>query len=118
MFASKCNAASVDKVYAYSPYGETVALGPDKGNSLQYTGRENDGYDPELKRWAVPFRSTLIALIGGAVALTPTVLLAALGGQGMGALWLQLEFLPFAIAGAVFSLLLDALLFSGLFVAA
>ena len=49
------------KQYAYSPYGETVALGPDEGNPLQYTGRENDGtglyyyraryYDPVLKRF-------------------------------------------------------------------
>lgn len=48
-------------VYAYSPYGETVTLGPDEGNPLQYTGRENDGtglyyyraryYDPVLKRF-------------------------------------------------------------------
>lgn len=47
--------------YAYSAYGETAVLGPDGGNSLQYTGRENDGtgqqfnrgryYDPVLKRW-------------------------------------------------------------------
>ena len=38
-----------------------MALGPDEGNSLQYTGRENDGtglyyyraryYDPLLKQW-------------------------------------------------------------------
>lgn len=51
----------IGRVYAYSPYGETVALGPDGGNSLQYTGRENDGtglyyyraryYDPVLKRF-------------------------------------------------------------------
>jgi RHS repeat-associated protein len=48
-------------VYAYSPYGETTVLGPDEGNPLQYTGRENDGtelyyyraryYDPGLKRF-------------------------------------------------------------------
>jgi RHS repeat-associated protein len=48
-------------LYAYSPYGETQALGAEQGsaNSLQYTGRENDGtglyyyraryYDPVLK---------------------------------------------------------------------
>lgn len=45
--------------YAYSPYGQATSLGPDGGNSLQYTGRENDGtglyfyraryYDPMLK---------------------------------------------------------------------
>jgi RHS repeat-associated protein len=49
------------QAYAYSAYGETVALGPDGGNPLQYTGRENDGtglyyyraryYDPLLKRF-------------------------------------------------------------------
>ncbi len=48
-------------VYAYSPYGETSTLGPDEGNPIQYTGRENDGtglyyyraryYDPVLKRF-------------------------------------------------------------------
>lgn len=52
---------TVSNFYAYSPYGETTALGPDEGNSLQYTGRENDGtglyyyraryYDPVLKRF-------------------------------------------------------------------
>ncbi len=51
----------IEKVYAYSPYGEVATLGPDGGNSLQYTGRENDGtglydyrfrqYDPMLKRF-------------------------------------------------------------------
>ena len=48
-------------IYAYSPYGEAQTLGPDEGNPLQYTGRENDGtglyyyraryYDPALKRF-------------------------------------------------------------------
>ena len=48
-------------VYAYSPYGETTTLGPDSGNPLQFTGRENDAtglifnraryWDPILKRW-------------------------------------------------------------------
>lgn len=52
---------TVSNFYAYSPYGETTALGPDEGNPLQYTGRENDGtglyyyraryYDPILKRF-------------------------------------------------------------------
>jgi len=52
---------SVDNFYAYSPYGEATTLGPDEGNPLQYTGRENDGtglyyyraryYDPVLKRF-------------------------------------------------------------------
>lgn len=49
------------KNYAYSPYGEATTLGPDGGNSLQYTGRENDQtglyyyraryYDSVLKRF-------------------------------------------------------------------
>ena len=48
-------------VYAYSAYGEVAVLGPDGGNALQYTGRENDGaglyyfraryYDTLTKRW-------------------------------------------------------------------
>ncbi|MEX0744027.1 MAG: RHS repeat-associated core domain-containing protein [Phycisphaeraceae bacterium] len=52
---------SVQNYYAYSAYGETTTLGPDEGNPLQYTGRENDGtglyyyraryYDPVLKRF-------------------------------------------------------------------
>lgn len=52
---------SIGNFYAYSPYGEATTLGPDEGNALQYTGRENDGtglyyyraryYDPMLKRW-------------------------------------------------------------------
>ena len=52
---------SVANFYAYSPYGEASALGPEEDNSLQYTGRENDGtglyyyraryYDPLLKRF-------------------------------------------------------------------
>lgn len=46
---------------AYSPYGEATTSGDDRGNSTEYTGRENDGtglyfyraryYDPALKRW-------------------------------------------------------------------
>lgn len=52
---------SVGNFYAYSPYGQAITLGPDAGNSLQYTGRENDGtglyyyraryYDLVLKRF-------------------------------------------------------------------
>jgi len=55
------NCHNFGRVYAYSAYGEATALGPDGGNSLQYTGRENDGsglyyyraryYDPVLKRF-------------------------------------------------------------------
>jgi len=46
---------------AYSPYGEAVTSGDDRGNSTEYTGRENDGtglyfyraryYDAVLKRF-------------------------------------------------------------------
>jgi RHS repeat-associated protein len=52
---------SIQNFYVYSPYGEVTALGPDEGNPIQYTGRENDGtglyyyraryYDPVLKRF-------------------------------------------------------------------
>ena len=52
---------SVANFYAYSPYGEVTTIGPDDGNALQYTGRENDDiglyyyrsryYDPVLKRF-------------------------------------------------------------------
>jgi len=51
----------VRNFYSYSPYGEVTTLGSDDGNSLQYTGRENDQsglyfyraryYDPILKRF-------------------------------------------------------------------
>jgi RHS repeat-associated protein len=52
---------SIANFYEYSPYGESRAVGPDEGNSLQYTGRENDGtglyyyraryFDPIAKRF-------------------------------------------------------------------
>jgi RHS repeat-associated protein len=52
---------AADAFYSYSPYGETLAMGDDRGNALQYTGRENDQtglyyyraryYDPVLKRF-------------------------------------------------------------------
>ncbi len=52
---------SVENFYGYSPYGQVSTLGSDDGNSLQYTGRENDQtglyfyrgryYDPVLKRF-------------------------------------------------------------------
>jgi RHS repeat-associated protein len=52
---------AVQNFYGYTPYGETQALGPDEGNPIQYTARENDGtalyfyraryYDPVLKRF-------------------------------------------------------------------
>lgn len=65
---------SVENYYAYTPYGETLALGPDGGNPVRYTGRENDGagtglyfyraryYDPVLKRF---ISSDPIGLRGG-----------------------------------------------------
>ena len=52
---------AIENYYAYTPYGETTALGPDGGNAAQYTARENDGtglyyyraryYDPVLKQF-------------------------------------------------------------------
>jgi RHS repeat-associated protein len=52
---------SVGNFYAYSPYGQSVTLGPDGGNDLQYAGLRNDGtglyyainryFDPILKQW-------------------------------------------------------------------
>jgi RHS repeat-associated protein len=52
---------SLQAFYAYTPYGESQVLGDDQGNSIQYTGRENDQtglyfyraryYDPALKRF-------------------------------------------------------------------
>lgn len=63
---------SVSNFYAYSPYGQAITLGPDGGNSLQYTGRENDGtglyyyraryYDPVLKRFIA---EDPIGIVGG-----------------------------------------------------
>jgi len=64
----------VDSYYAYTPYGETTTLGPDGGNPIQYTARENEGqatglyyyraryYDPVLKRF---IQSDPIGLEGG-----------------------------------------------------
>jgi len=67
---------TVANFYAYSPYGETTTLGPDEGNPLQYTGREDDGtglyyyraryYDPALKRF---ISTDPIGLAGGDVNL-------------------------------------------------
>jgi RHS repeat-associated protein len=64
---------SVQNYYAYSPYGEVSPLGPDEGNSIQYTARENDQaglyyyyraryYDPVLKRF---MNEDLIGLTAG-----------------------------------------------------
>jgi RHS repeat-associated protein len=87
---------TVSNFYVYSPYGETTALGPDEGNPLQYTGRENDGtglyyyraryYDPELKRL---ISDDPIGLKGGAnlyayVSGNPTNLTDPLGLDGEG----------------------------------
>ncbi|WP_459873874.1 RHS repeat-associated core domain-containing protein, partial [Endothiovibrio diazotrophicus] len=62
----------VSDEYAYSPFGESVHTGADAGNSLGYTGREDDGtglyyyraryYDPGLKRF---ISSDPIGLLGG-----------------------------------------------------
>lgn len=64
---------TIGNFYAYSPYGQVVAVGPDEGNPLQYTGRENDGtglyyyraryYDPILKRFIT---EDPIGMMGGA----------------------------------------------------
>jgi RHS repeat-associated protein len=63
---------SIANFYAYSSYGEVATLGPDGGNPLQYTGRENDGtglyyyraryYDPVMKRF---ISEDPIGLVGG-----------------------------------------------------
>jgi RHS repeat-associated protein len=52
---------SIQNFYGYSPFGEAVPTAEDRGNALEYTGRENDGtglyyyraryYDPILKRF-------------------------------------------------------------------
>ena len=61
VIAQANDARGIDNFYAYSAYGEATSLGPDGGNALQYTGRENDAtglyyyraryYDPILKQW-------------------------------------------------------------------
>ena len=61
VIAQTNDAQNADNFYAYSPYGETVTLGPDSANSIQFTGREHDGIgsvyfrtrtlDPILKRF-------------------------------------------------------------------
>ena len=52
---------TVQNVYSYSPYGQVTSLGPDGGNPIQYTARENDGtglvyyraryYEPNVGRF-------------------------------------------------------------------
>jgi RHS repeat-associated protein len=97
---------STEKVYAYSAYGEAAVLGPDAGNALRYTGREDDGnglfyyraryYDPVLKRFVSEDPIGLEAgpnfypyVLGDPISLTdpegefpPQVSLAALGFLG------------------------------------
>lgn len=73
VIAQANDSQSIDNFYAYSPYGQSVTLGPDGGNPLQYTGRENDGtgliyyraryYDPLLKRF---ISEDPIGMMGGA----------------------------------------------------
>ncbi len=55
------------------------------------------------------YRIVLVALFGGLEAAIPRIFFAAIGGQGVGALSPQVEFLPVAMAGAVFALALDRL---------
>lgn len=57
----------------------------------------------------VRYQSVAIAVIGGIVATLPRILFGAFSGQGIG-VSPQVEFLPFAIAGAVFALVLHWLL--------
>jgi RHS repeat-associated protein len=52
---------AIENFYAYTPYGESLSVGGDDANALQFTGRENDVtglyyyrsryYDPVLKRF-------------------------------------------------------------------
>lgn len=54
-------------------------------------------------------RTALVAAIGGVVAVAPSIIFGAVGGQGVGALSPQLEYIPLVVAGAMFALLLDKL---------
>ena len=67
------NPGQLQNSYGYSPYGETITVGPDAANNpIQYTSRENDGtglyfyrnryYDAVLKRF---ISSDPIGLDGG-----------------------------------------------------
>ena len=56
---------------------------------------------------SAPYRKLLLAVCGAVVATLPRVLLAVVGGQGAQALSPQIEYLPYAVVGAVFALLLD-----------
>ncbi len=55
-------------------------------------------------------RHFAIAIVGAATATVPRVLIAAGEGHGIAALAPQVEFAPFALAGAVFALALNWLL--------
>jgi RHS repeat-associated protein len=72
VIAQTNDAGNAESFRAYSPYGESIALGPDGGNDLQYAGLRNDGtgllaatyryYDPVLKQW---ISEDPIGLLGG-----------------------------------------------------
>jgi RHS repeat-associated protein len=61
VFAQAREDRTILNSYAYSAYGESAVSGPDEGNDIQYTARENDQtglmfyrsrfYDPVLKRF-------------------------------------------------------------------
>lgn len=53
------------------------------------------------------WRTTLLTSMGSVIAVLPWLVLRFLGGQGIGALNPQLEYLPLLISGALFAFLLD-----------
>jgi hypothetical protein len=57
-------------------------------------------------------RLMVVAVAGGVIAAVPWTVLHALGGQGVGALNPQLEYLPFLVSGGVFGILLDSVVAS------
>lgn len=59
------------------------------------------------------YRTLAIAAVGGIVAVVPTVVHGVFDGQGIAALSPQFEFLPFALAGAIFALALSRLIENG-----
>ena len=52
------------------------------------------------------FRLPVLAVLGAVIATVPRTILAAFGGLGLGSLAPRYEFMPFAIAGALFALAL------------
>ena len=62
-----------------------------------------------LRSRSSSYRSIVLGFSGALVAALPRIALAAFGGQGWWALLPQLDFLPFAVAGALFALVLDHL---------